>query len=67
MTHNLRHRIFDRYRITPTTLVTLKAVHLMPFYLRFQQFTGKVNPAFNGTQWFAQHICNFMVFKTIKI
>src|SRR5579863_2398591 len=36
-------------------------------YLRFQQFPRKVYPAFDGTQRFLQHVCDFMVFITIKI
>ena len=38
-----------------------------PADLLFQQFPGKVYPAFNSTQGFMQVIRNFIIFITIKV
>src|SRR5450631_307105 len=36
-------------------------------YLGFQQFPRKVNPAFNSTQRFLQHVCDFVVLVSVEI
>ena len=42
-------------------------LNLKLLYLRFQQFPRKVNPAFDGSQRFLQHVRNFMVFVSVEI
>lgn len=40
---------------------------LLPGNLRFQDFPGEMYSAFDGSQWFLQHVCNLKVFVTLII
>ena len=40
---------------------------LESLYLRFKQFAGKVDAAFDRSKRFFEHACNFVVLKPIEI